>query len=153
MGFKITISAPKTRKLRRAFRPAIRRALMEFAQKMIKDNTERIPKRIDLTGFPQKPNSIPWAEMKLRTRGHDTPLRLDDILMDPTQWRIDGQPPGSLATAATDIVKVETSRKRSIIKHLFRLGYQVPIGVLPIGSSGKIIDFFGERVSELLREE
>lgn len=133
------------------FSDAVGGLLLRAAIEFIQHNTSMIQQGLTALGTPQKPNSNQRRAKKLKERGHDIPLRWDDVLSDPSEWLINGVPAqqfagsfgarlGRLGAARTVsrvsspvqfiVVQVPVGRD-AVVGELELLGYAVPFSMTP----------------------
>jgi hypothetical protein len=93
-------------------------ALVEFGKLVIKENTDRIPRRVAPSGLDQKENSESYKPIKLMRLGHTIPLwGKDEMLKNPALYTIDRR--------ILKIILRPPKHRRKVIEYLRAKGYDV----------------------------
>jgi hypothetical protein len=106
--------------------------LVVVGRECVTDNVDRIAQRVAYDDQPQKENSPAYAEWKRRHRGHDIPLRKDDVLNDPSRgYTINGvqafgtvPPPTEELLVKVALTNAGTPPRDEVVGWLRILGYR-----------------------------
>jgi hypothetical protein len=121
--------------------------LIETGRQCIVDNTSRIDQRMVYDDGPQRENSEGWKEYKRKTKGHDIPLKFDEVLCNPNGYTINGAfafsevpPPVETLSVNVRITDLGTPPRSQVVQELRAMGYRY------WGISQKIRTWFKERM-------
>lgn len=130
----------------RIIREELGRGLVDTGRFVVKVATDAIKAQVDLDGSPQRLNAPGWAAFKKQQRGHTVPLRFDDVLSNPTRYRINGAPAMSQHNPPQNLqVTVELPANRvDVVRKL--LTEFTPIYRVPWGVNAKIRDWMVQRL-------
>lgn len=106
--------------------------MVDAARLVVRDNTDRILRSIDVSGNPQKENS-PGTQARKRARyGHSIPLVADRELVSWPNWRLNGRRYATPQNARPPRFRVRIevpAIREDVIPGLVAKGYRPPVGV------------------------